>query len=120
MSNVCSCPKPPGGQVTCSDNQLAVCGYRNGQIVSGCYDQPASARLLKDESERSLTVANWALSVIIGMSRDAHEGIDPDLLAMLGSGTYKHETTGEIIRFALPRDLELRGVPVVVPLARGQ
>jgi hypothetical protein len=119
MSNVCNCPKPPGGHVTCSDNQLAVCGYRKGQIVSGCYDPPEHAALIKDEERRTLVVANWAVSMITGIGRQDDDAFDFDLFEMLMSGRYKDEATGEIITFGLPSDVELQGnIRVPVPFGR--
>ena len=58
MSNVCPCPNPPGGQIVCSADQLAICGFRDGKIVSGCFDKPAQARQAESKSEADLVVAD--------------------------------------------------------------
>jgi hypothetical protein len=107
MSNTCDCPNPPGGKVTCSDDQLAVCGYLNGQIVSGCFDPPKEAAVIGDKRERNRAVANWALSIIVGRVRRKDELLSPDFVKMLKSGAYEREGTQEVIRFTLPKNLEL-------------
>ncbi len=106
MSNVCKCPDPPGGSVTCNDDQLAVCGYQDGQIVSGCFDKPDHLRSISDKEERLLALKNWALSTIMGVYRSEDDPIGPELTAMLASGQYKNEQTKEIVRFILPRDFQ--------------
>src|ERR1043165_6122799 len=107
MSNVCACPKPPGGSITCSDEQLAICGYQNGEIVSGCFDRPNHLQFIRADDERTLGVANWALSVIVGVGRSDAEPIDPTLMAVLHSGHYRNEQDGGILKFVLPADLDL-------------
>lgn len=118
MSNVCKCPKPPGGQVSCSHDQLAVCGYRDGEIVSGCFDRPAHVGFVLDKNERNLVVANWVVSMISDTAREEHDPIDSDVLAMLASGQFLNPTTGEVLRFGLPKDLDLESLVDLTPLAR--
>ena len=36
MPTNCNCPEPPGGSVTCSDDQIAFCRVFNGKTSSGC------------------------------------------------------------------------------------
>jgi hypothetical protein len=46
--NICQCPNPPGGVVTCAPHQLAICRVVNGEVKSECVDPPrglAGARL---------------------------------------------------------------------------
>lgn len=119
MSNVCKCPKPPGGSITCNSDQLAVCGYQDGEIVSGCFDRPEPMQLIQDSSERSLALANWALSRIMGIERFDYDPIEPELFAMLRSGQYRNESTGAIVKFSLPRDLDLKSAAKMRPMARG-
>jgi hypothetical protein len=38
--NICPCPNPPGGSITCRPDQLAFCAIENGAIRSGCVDMP--------------------------------------------------------------------------------
>jgi hypothetical protein len=106
MSNVCNCPNPPGGKVTCSDNQLAMCGYKDGQVVGGCYDRPEAVASITERTEQNLALANWALSEILGISRSLEDSIEPDLVTMLRSGRFENEA-GEILNFKVPRDLDL-------------
>jgi hypothetical protein len=107
MSNVCQCPNPPGGTVQCSDDQLAICSYTNGEIVSGCYDRPEPVAAISDKRERNLALANWVLSRITGIARPIDEAIEASLVELLRSGSYTDPQTDQVIRFTLPRDLEL-------------
>jgi len=107
MSNVCICPKPPGGKVICSDDQLAMCGYQNGEITSGCFDRPGAIHAIMDQKEKNLAVANWVLSKITGVDRSTYEPIEPGLVGLLRSGEYRDAVTGSVLRFGLPKDLEL-------------
>jgi hypothetical protein len=118
MSNVCKCPKPPGGSITCSDDQLAVCGYQDGEIVSGCFDRPGHLESISDSHQRNLALGNWVLSTITGVVRTDSDPIDPNLAAMLRSGQYMNERTGEVLKFSVPRDLDLQSVAQSKPLAR--
>src|SRR3954447_11049867 len=106
MSNICTCPEPPGGSITCGAQQLAMCGYRNGQIVSGCFDRPAALSALIKPNQR-LAASNWMLSMIMGVSRSDSDAIEPHLLVMLNSGHYENEETGETIEFSRPSDLDV-------------
>ena len=110
MSNVCNCPKPPGGYISCNANQLAICGYRDGEIVSGCFDKPDYAAHITDDRERNLVLSNWILSKITGIKRSDYDSIKPDLLAILLSGKYRNGRTGEVIKFSLPDDYDLQSV----------
>jgi hypothetical protein len=108
MSNVCNCPKPPGGSITCNDDQLAVCGYQNGAIVSGCFPRPAHITAVYEESERQLLLSNWILSTVTGTPRPDDAPLTPDLIALLQSGTYTNEQTRDTLHFVLPRDLDFQ------------
>jgi hypothetical protein len=118
MSNTCQCPNPPGGQVTCNDDQLAICGLRDGQIVSGCFDRPDHTLTIESESERTVALSNWALSLITGASRSDYDPIAPAELAMLRAGVYRDAATGQIVNFSLPRDLNLASAAQPAPVAR--
>jgi hypothetical protein len=108
MSNVCNCPKPPGGSIQCSDEQLAVCGYQDGQIVSGCFDRPAYVLSIINDNQKNLVLANWVISRITGITRDDHAPLERELSAMLAGSRYRNDETGEVIRFSLPKDLDLQ------------
>ena len=108
MSNVCRCPKPPGGSITCNNDQLAVCGYQEGEVVGGCYDKPQSLEFITNEDERNLATANWSLGLITGTPRSDYDPIDSDSFGILRSGSYRSESTGEVVTFVLPRDLDLK------------
>jgi hypothetical protein len=110
LSNTCLCPKPPGGTVRCSDDQLAVCGYRDGQIVSGCFDRPSHVRATEDESVKNLFLSNWILTVITGSDRSEYQPIQDDELALLQTGRYGSSETVNLLKFSVPRDLDLGNI----------
>jgi hypothetical protein len=114
MSHICPCPNPPGGQIVCRVDQLAMCGFRDGKIVSGCFDKPSQVRQGKSEDEKNLIVANWSLSMITGISRPLLQSLDNEDLQVLQSGEYQRRAT--LIKFSLPRDLELASTAQGAPL----
>ena len=89
MSHICPCPNPPGGQVVCSDDQLAMCGIRNGEIVSGCFDMPLW--------ENDPVV--WAVFQITNVRKSVVTYGD---VQMLRSERYGNLLTGDHIIFRLP------------------
>jgi hypothetical protein len=113
--NVCNCPEPPGGNVTCRDDQLAICAYQHGRIVGGCYDKPGYIGLLTALHEGSKTVGmprldnlalcNWVISTTTGLFRGDVEPLDDNYLAILRSRKYE-DWTGRIVTFSLPRTLQ--------------
>ena len=105
MSNTCQCPNPPGGQITCSPDQLAVCGFRDGKIVSGCFDRPEHARLVEDEDARYLLLANWVLSVVSGTLRSDTDPIGVMEYDALRNGRF-FGRDGEVVKFSVPDDLD--------------
>jgi hypothetical protein len=110
MSNTCGCPEPPGGSVTCADDQLAVCTYQSGHIVSGCYDRPRHVSQIADPVQSNLALANWILSMVMGVGRVDAESIDSGHVQLLRSGQYTNPTTGAITRFLLPKDINLESI----------
>lgn len=100
MAKTCDCPNPPGGSITCSDDQLAMCGYRNGVIISGCFDPPPSVRAMPTKGQQFLAIQNWALQEITGISRTLIQSISTSERAILNSGEYG--SGGEKITFVLP------------------
>jgi hypothetical protein len=40
--NTCDCQDPPGGSVTCSAGQVAICRIVNGKPITECIDPPNS------------------------------------------------------------------------------
>lgn len=89
--NVCKCPNPPGGQIICGPNQLAICRINNGKIESECVDPP------RDLDGEALTV--WIIQRI--MRNDIVNW--PHLyIPMLLSGNYVGE--GQVT-FSVPAEL---------------
>lgn len=115
--NICDCPHPPGGRVRCPDDQLAICGYQDGKIVSGCYDRPGYVSLLIDISKKlydqeiprldRLVMCNWIISTITDSRRADADPVEDSHLAMLSRGQYENKRTGEVLRFSLPRIIQV-------------
>jgi hypothetical protein len=101
MAKTCECPKPPGGSVTCSDEQLAICGYQDGRIVSGCFNPPQAIAQMQTRMRRKNAMRNWALEQITGESRSLAQPIKRDEMAILNRGVYV-TTDGEKLSFVLP------------------
>ena|ERR1041385_2661986 len=101
MARTCNCPNPPGGSVTCSDDQLAICGYRNGMIISGCFDAPPTVPAMPTKAQQLTAMQNWALQEVMGISRALLQPISPDEQVILSSGQYVR-ADGTTITFVLP------------------
>lgn len=106
MGNTCNCPKPPGGQVICSANQLAICGIREGRIVSGCYDKPDYASRI-EEQHRLQVQRNWALAVITATPRDDYAELSSEDYQILRQGSYQDPSRKYVVTFSLPEDIRL-------------
>src|SRR5260370_21619056 len=65
VPNTCNCPTPPGGTVSCSNHQLAVCRIVDGQVRAECIDQPGQ--------RSALAISNWILSAVTGQERTARQ-----------------------------------------------
>jgi hypothetical protein len=65
-------PKPPGGQLVCSDDQLAIVEVRNGEVFAECHSQPSKIQSV-DPSVRPIAILNWSLSRITGERRSENQ-----------------------------------------------
>jgi hypothetical protein len=101
MARTCNCPNPPGGSITCSDDQLAMCGYQDGRIVSGCFDPPSAIAAMPTRAERTTALSNWALQQITGEIRILNQRITSSEDDLLRSGTFINDL-GERLMFVLP------------------
>lgn len=108
MAKTCVCPSPPGGSIVCSDDQLAMCGYQNGQIVSGCFDPPPDIPALPTRDQRVTALNNWVLEKLTGEARSYTQQITAEEDATLRSG--EHVTaSGEKLSFVLPTKIRETG-----------
>lgn len=95
-SNICNCPDPPGGQVACEPNQMAVCIVKNGRARTQCLDPI--------DSDRSSAIVNWSLTEITGIARSQDETITEDDIKILFSQMYfEYET---MVTFILPMSIK--------------
>ena len=106
--NICNCPHPPVGTVSCEPDQLAICRVRNGVAERECFDPPdgmdSTSNLSPAEAKRYL---NWSLQHITGHHRYSWDPISPSDEAILRQGVYHNVTTGEEVGFRLPDELNL-------------
>jgi hypothetical protein len=87
-----------------------VCGYREGQIVSGCFDRPEHIQSIEEENVKNLVLCNWILSFVTGTIRSDYDPIEDEELTMLREGRYRMAETGETLKFSIPRDLDLGNI----------
>ncbi len=110
-----SIPKPPGGQLVCASDQLAIVEIRNGEVFAECHSPPARMRASRFQSlsqtNKELTLSNWVLSEVIGQRRAPLQDLtEYDRQILLEKQYLKTDpVSGEstTIEFKLPRDLSL-------------
>ena len=103
-------PNPPGGELVCSTNQMAIVEVRNGEVFAECHDAPSKVRSATG-SDQKLFLRNWALSVIMRKDRRPEEKITERELEILKSQRYEYisnDGVDVIVQFRLPR-LQSRG-----------
>jgi hypothetical protein len=118
MEKVCPCGDPPGGEITCNVNQLALCGIIDGKLVVGCFDQPVSVMQMQSVKAKSNALANWILTRVTGIARNDSQEISGDDFDILTSGRYVHPKTGEEVKFSAPEDLDFHLVESGIPIVR--
>ena len=107
-SSSCDCPKPPGGQINCPPNQMAVCRVVNGVAVGDCIDPPSFAHdtsgvvtpEARDSEARFLR--KWAYTEITGLQPASRQALLPSELAILKSGIFEDPSRGLRVTFTLP------------------
>ena len=115
--NTCPCPNPPGGQVVCETDQLAICRIIKGAVQAECSSAPVA--LISITPTHHLRPPfpplpptlrdryfNWALSQITGSNRRLGDPISQADWNTLFTGTYFNPTTGETVKFILPQYLK--------------
>lgn len=105
MPNKKRIPKPPGGQLVCSNEQMAIVEVRNGEVFAECHDQPSKVRnAYGDEQMRFLM--NWALARITGDKRPLGQNISDADYRILEAERYEYtDKRGNeiVVEFRLPR-----------------
>lgn len=97
VKNTCKCPNPPGGDVECSKDQMALCIVENGEVRMVCQD------VVKGLSD--LGLINFALSAITGERRFAAAAISDAEKTLLRSGSYRQGSHLEVT-FSLPENIK--------------
>jgi hypothetical protein len=115
MEKKCPCANPPCGEITCSDDQLAICSVINGEPVVGCFDKSSSVMLIENVDSKNAALANWVLSRVMGTIRDPNRAISPDEGAILGASEYTSKDKATSVKFSTPSDLDLQAVADSVP-----
>jgi hypothetical protein len=95
--NSCDCPTPPGGQIKCEDNQVAICRVKDGKVYGQCKTPPSSA-------QKGIALRAWILTKLLQTTVRPEE-IDrlPKYQKILSEGRYTNPRTGEVITFRVPR-----------------
>lgn len=95
MSNTCRCKDPPGGTVTCRDDQVPYCYVTaSGQRFMGCYDPP-------EDVETGQQLQNWVLGWVLDQPRELDQFVTQIEAAILLGGSYTRPD-GTVITFKLP------------------
>lgn len=103
MSNSCDCPNPPGGRVTCNNNQLAICRVKNGVPEMCCVDLPTSIDNINDQAERNAAINAWVYKYVTEQDISRRDAMGSNVVQFLHSGQFINRETGEMIRFRAPR-----------------
>lgn len=94
VKNVCSCPNPPGGTVTCEPDQMAICIVLDGEARRECQDPPLGSSHAE--------LVDWAVQQVTE-GRVSFQTREADLL-MLTSGSFERPD-GSLVTFALPEGI---------------
>jgi hypothetical protein len=82
--NTCKCPNPPGGEVDCGEDQMAVCRVINGQAHGECIDPPEDTAMAGGDQ-----LKNWVLQEVFGQTRSPYASISSQEEDILRQGYYK-------------------------------
>jgi hypothetical protein len=108
VKNICQCDNPPGGDVLCEPDQLAICIVNNGVAKRECMDAPDDlGDLVNLTRQQTIRYLNWALSHITGQIRLLSSPISSQDRAILSQGRYDNAVTGDVVTFSLPEALNL-------------
>lgn len=103
--STCNCNNPPGGSVTCNDDQIPVCKVVNGAAHGYCLTPPNNLS--------GLELTAWFFSNLLQREVTTGEALATrQFQAALQDGRYINRDTGEIITFRIPEGLNLR-IPAV-------
>lgn len=93
MAKKHQCPQPPGGSITCSDDQVAICGTeKDGTPIRQCASKPIGYN--------NMALVNWALETITGQSRRPNEFVSRQDVETLFSGRFV--SSNRKVSFSLP------------------
>jgi hypothetical protein len=106
MNKTTPCANPPGGDITCRDDQLAICGIIDGEYVSGCFDQPLSARFFFNPVKKKQAIDNWVLARLTGAKRGSQQAITDEEHAILRAEFYASEDGRTSVMFSSPAKSE--------------
>src|ERR1041385_7015888 len=104
-SNVCECPQPPGGEVSCGKDQIAICRVMDGVVCGFCMDVPEK---FDDLSYfRALPFGKFIFDTLYQVTDEKRwQGPNAslrDALEIFKEGHYENSATGLEIQIKLPR-----------------
>ncbi len=90
---VATCKDPPGGQVSCEENQLASCAVDGkGRVDGKCKNVPKKMGTLETKA--------WGLSEVVGKKITKEDLKKPEYVKILAEG--RAESDGKTVTFNLP------------------
>jgi hypothetical protein len=104
-SNTCKCPKPPGGQVICEPNQVAICRIKNGELETLCITPPGGVALSFEsmrQNEDFISQLMFEITSNPKWTRYLYESDIQEALSILEQGYYINPETNERTNFQLP------------------
>jgi hypothetical protein len=104
MSNKQPIPNPPGGELVCADNQLAVVHVINGEVFAECHSEPNGLRRA-EQGDSVPAFLNWAMGIILKQRRPLEQQITPADYAIIDSRAHSYfRLNGDHVQvnFSLP------------------
>lgn len=102
---ICQCANPPGGNMSCADNQFAICRVINGECKGECVNLPEKVGEFKSANQYAQFL-NRLVYEITGEVR-FNENLDIiEALDILRAGSYKNPYTGEVVTFNFPDGID--------------
>ena len=111
--NTCSCPNPPGGEVTCGDHQVAICRVEDGKVRGSCIDVPDGIATLTELREAIIEFShpNFVNALSLAITGSKYSGIFNEAIELAESITTGRYTSsdGVVAWITLPEDISSTG-----------
>lgn len=101
--SVCPCANPPGGEIRCPDNHIAICRVIRGRVSAECI--PIKTNFSQDFKTDEEAKA-WILTKVVKRPVQAFEIGSPEYQKILRDKRFTNLETGETVTFRLPESLK--------------